>query len=597
MPRTVDAIDRTPNYRQFIQELEAFHKEHGTALQAEPILGGQKLDLLKPFTAVMDIGGYTQVTKARLWKVLGDDFNFKATCTNSAYVLKAVYKKNLLGWELTTVWKQPWDPSIIMDPAEKPKANKKSKDKKDSREGNKRKKSPKTNEPRKVSKGDARLPHLTDNADQLDAFLRQLPDVLERAGQEPSPQRPFSRMQFLPHKGLDPKQQLSIICKKLVSKRPSDVQSATKIAQEYLEIIVEALIPYAQSVLLDPSVRHMHKDHTRDADSEASEQSSESDAVTHSVDSSLTFDAFRILRNLSLVEQDAEWMAEKPILRRLVLRGLTLPTSSRLVEIIDHSLDILDNISNYVKVSEPDEYVNILLHLLHCNDRDIILGVLKALPRLIIQQGDNYPFLANKNESVKWLIQFLLADDEELVTRTLEFLYIYTSAWPDFATQLLYLYSGNGISLLTSFLTYESEQRSQKNTPSPHCAHTKDLSGVCHDPKCNIPNLTHYQSIDEPYRCLGWLKQKFEIADTQSTLTLGDLSLLYESRFGMERPLDLEIFAVIFKIAYPDIQMTGGDLTTTSADQIIAHGIQIRISILDDGKEARDSFLSLIDIY
>jgi hypothetical protein len=276
------------------------------------------------------------------------------------------------------------------------------------------------------------------------------------------------------------------------------------IAQEYLEIIVEALIPYAQSVLLDPSVRHMHKDHTRDADSEASEQSSESDAVTHSVDSSLTFDAFRILRNLLFVEQDAERMAEKPILRRLVLRGLTLPTSSRLVEIIDHSLDILDNISNYVKVSEPDEYVNILLHLLHCNDRDIILGVLKALPCLIIQQGDNYPFLANKNESVKRLIQFLLADDEELVTRTLEFLYIYTSAWPDFATQLLYLYPGNGISLLTSFSTYESEQRSQKITPSPPCAHTKDHSGVCHDPKCNIPNLTHYQSMDEPYRCLGW---------------------------------------------------------------------------------------------
>ena len=65
----------------------------------------------------------------------------------------------------------------------------------------------------------------------------------------------------------------------------------------------------------------------------------------------------------------------------------------------------------------------------------------------------------------------------------------------------------------------------------------------------------------------------------------------------MERPLDLEKFAVVFKIAYPDIQMTGGDLTTTGADQIIAHGIQIRISILDDGKEARDSFLSLIDIY
>jgi hypothetical protein len=52
----------------------------------------------------------------------------------------------------------------------------------------------------------------------------------------------------------------------------------------------------------------------------------------------------------------------------------------------------------------------------------------------------------------------------------------------------------------------------------------------------------------------------------------------------MERPLDLEKFAVVFKIAYPNVTVTGGEVTTTPADQIIVHGIQIKLTILDDGK-------------
>jgi hypothetical protein len=80
------------------------------------------------------------------------------------------------------------------------------------------------------------------------------------------------------------------------------------------------------------------------------------------------------------------------------------------------------------------------------------------------------------------------------------------------------------------------------------------------------------------------LKQKFDTSNSDGRLTLCDLYLLYETRFGMERPLDLEKFAVVFKIAYPNVTVTGGEVTTTPADQIIVHGIQIKLTILDDGK-------------
>lgn len=78
---------------------------YSTTLQAEPVLGGRRLDLYKIFQVVAASGGFDEVTKNRGWKQVGDIFQFPSTCTNSAYILKGVYirnlvksKKNQLSW-------------------------------------------------------------------------------------------------------------------------------------------------------------------------------------------------------------------------------------------------------------------------------------------------------------------------------------------------------------------------------------------------------------------------------------------------------------------------------------------------------------------
>lgn len=67
-----------------------------TTLQAEPVLGGRRLDLYKIFQVVVSSGGFDEVTKNRGWKQVGDIFQFPSTCTNSAYILKGVYIRNLV---------------------------------------------------------------------------------------------------------------------------------------------------------------------------------------------------------------------------------------------------------------------------------------------------------------------------------------------------------------------------------------------------------------------------------------------------------------------------------------------------------------------
>lgn len=77
-------------------------EQNSTTLQAEPVLGGRRLDLYKIFQVVSASGGFDEVTKNRGWKQVGDIFQFPSTCTNSAYILKGVYIRNLVKYIFCT---------------------------------------------------------------------------------------------------------------------------------------------------------------------------------------------------------------------------------------------------------------------------------------------------------------------------------------------------------------------------------------------------------------------------------------------------------------------------------------------------------------
>jgi hypothetical protein len=408
--------------------------------------------------------------------------------------LKAVYKKNLLGWEMTRVWRLPWDAS---------------KEEQNTKDDRKRKPS-KMKEPKgqiaqsaAESALDKDTRHLVSmpNMEQLDAFLDQLPTMLEAAGQEAPPQKLENTVPSRTPK------QVPELCNMLASQTPAKVHSGMlhllkisfdspeNISDADVMLIFNTVLPIALSVLSEPNTR-------MPADGDIDMTGSQKDQ-TH-IDPNLIFDSFRILRNLSYVEANARLFASNTTLQKVILCGLNFPTNSKYIELAQHSLDILENISSHVIVAENEEdyYTRSLLYLLNSNDREIILGILNALACLIIYHLNHHPFLADDNEAVKRFIQLLLVDDEDLVARTLEFLYVYTSAWPEFTTQLLSMYPGNGISLLTSFLTYKSKK--QVDVCDPEMCDHPEQEVICHDPDCGIPNLTHYQDMDEPYRCLGW---------------------------------------------------------------------------------------------
>ncbi|KAI0169231.1 hypothetical protein GGR52DRAFT_554263 [Hypoxylon sp. FL1284] len=71
----IHEIDRTPEYNEFIQKLQAFHDKRGTSLEPEPRLptmhGHVNVDLLKLYKAVIAKGGYDELNKVqKAWGVL-----------------------------------------------------------------------------------------------------------------------------------------------------------------------------------------------------------------------------------------------------------------------------------------------------------------------------------------------------------------------------------------------------------------------------------------------------------------------------------------------------------------------------------------------
>lgn len=86
------------------------------------------------------------------------------------------------------------------------------------------------------------------------------------------------------------------------------------------------------------------------------------------------------------------------------------------------------------------------------------------------------------------------------------------------------------------------------------------------------------------------MKDKFEAADRSSVLSLDDIYLLYEARFGLEKALKMRDFYTVMKIAFPKASTESSNLLGTPGQSapvvegLNVVGIQIKLNILQDRK-------------
>ncbi|KAI9274069.1 hypothetical protein EDC94DRAFT_593711 [Helicostylum pulchrum] len=517
----VPAIERTQEYEKFMNDLKKFHDQKGTVLQTEPVLGGKRLDLLKIYKTVIEAGGYEKVTLNRGWKQVGDPFNFPVTCTNSAYSIKSFYTKYLLGWEEEHYWKRHWTPPqellINYQKAASP--------------------GPTTQPPREVNRQTGTAFTQPNRPSQQHTY-QPLPTLQQQPG-------------FYPPAIFMDQEFRTRILLSLQSSLPNEVDWAFNTLIKFSfasENFCLDFIPTLIDLLLDFTV-DFFQTHIETNTPDLFCSKSKQEAYER------VLQVFHILRNFSFLEMNIRRLALHDRLRFMLMRGIVLPPNSQFGELSRHCLDVLENIAPQVcLVSRDDPYFTTMTQLLFSNDRAFIIGSIRALTRVAVTETNERVLAFADPEVVNRMAQFLIVDDEELEAATLEYLYQYSSLRGGFSTELVKCFPGNLIGLLTGFLSYKSSLAppSESAIGTLHGIPAAQMIRIeTGNEQPSIPDLTNYSYLDEPYRCLGWLKDQLLSGSEQDIIVLKDIFHDYQKLFGSEKPLGMKEFYTVLKIAFP----------------------------------------------
>ncbi|KAI8803673.1 hypothetical protein BJ742DRAFT_656448, partial [Cladochytrium replicatum] len=165
-----------------------------------------------------------------------------------------------------------------------------------------------------------------------------------------------------------------------------------------------------------------------------------------------------VLRNLSMLEQNAKFLAQHASVITMIAKCTALPSHSVFIEMKIHCLDIFENLAFHIKLrGKRDFYLNCLMRLVFENDSALILGSLRCLIRLSLTEA-NEPILADIDPSlIERLLDLLLLKDEEMVLMVLEYFYQYSSISVEAATMIAeYSPPTHLIKMLTSLIHWKN---------------------------------------------------------------------------------------------------------------------------------------------
>ncbi|KAL0137490.1 hypothetical protein V8B55DRAFT_1528739 [Mucor lusitanicus] len=572
----IDTIERTDDYVCFIEELKAFHNRKGTTLLSEPVLGGKKIDLYKLYQEVVTAGGFDQVTKKRSWKQIGAVFEFPATCTNSAYILKGLYIRNLLGWEEEQIWCKEWVPPEELKGPEAHKAS--------TLAGKTYRKCKHKNHQHydHVSAAHETL-ILPNNKSATLPFNLITTDEVHRCeiSERHHQTQPFEHVHSTESEAdtdcvtgneFDESAKRRVI-PALQSSSQSDVEWALNNIKLLLvenPALLEALLQKAELCLQDTLF-----------------SKPDTGAISHTT----ILKILHIIRNFSFIESNTRVFAAHAGFKQMLIKCLVMTNSSH----YSHCIDILENMTPFVELGPFDAIIGCLNSLLmNATERSVILGSIRILTMLASNSVSNLHYLLPTSSQVaNRITQFLIANDEELIGVSLEYLFQYSRQSISFGQHLLALHDGADIGIMVSLLMtpckfFRPLIVHQQDSPQRSSSGDSLFFTHQHGSVPCVPNLSSYQQLDEPYRCLGWLKDKFELSNASSVLSLDDMYLLYEMRFGHEKALRMKEFYTVLKIAFP---IATGSIDGSPGRQgailegTTIRGLQVKMCILQDGNE------------
>lgn len=507
-PHIIDGIERTPEYYAFMQNLEQFHSRRGTHLLKEPIHGGQSLDLLRIYKYVLEAGGYAEVTRQRLWKQISVPFGFPDTTTNSAYVFKQTYIASLLAFEFEDYWKRPAPPPRDIE-------DQVTRRRRPPTQGGGQHDTP---GPESPFTGDMRDGSPNPPAGTFDSPPppTSVPAPI-RAKSPPLPSYPFSGplTSVAPEAPYVEPGHHNRLLLALKSDIPSEIdwalQRLVKTSYEYQGALRFVNIPGLVDILLTHITPVLNLETYR---AKEAAELFETDgrlirdelfgAKSQFETKERMLAAALVLRNCSMVEDNARFLASHPSARKMAIHGVQM-TSRDLSELRLYCLDIVDCMSPYLRLDRSlDTLWNALFDLVATsNDRYLMVGALRSMTRLAAQ--DKHHGLlegAISHRLMKILGHLLLVDDGDLVAGALDYFYQYTVHRAN-AAVMVQSSPNMARSLIATLMHLVGWQARIEEMSVPGAAKVHS-SGEFDQPEIPQESIERFLHLPEPKRAIDW---------------------------------------------------------------------------------------------
>ena len=238
-----------------------------------------------------------------------------------------------------------------------------------------------------------------------------------------------------------------------------------------------------------------------------------------------------VIRNMSLLEDNAEYLSKQYPLRDFLSIALNLPHNPAITELRHYALDIAEQLTKYWSLDVLDPLYISLLRQLDGLDRGAILTTLRAISRISMNLDESNRLKDVPISVIKRLCEWTLLEDEELVHACLDFLYQFTAV-PENVVLLLNCTRDSTLALdsllsqLTRLLLFNAHEASSKRLVSP-AVPSASATEIPTLPGDLVEQIT---KIDEPERSSHWLRACFE-EDPDSDITQIALWQAYQSRF------------------------------------------------------------------
>lgn len=230
----------------------------------------------------------------------------------------------------------------------------------------------------------------------------------------------------------------------------------------------------------------------------------------------LISEAGLVVRNLVMLDENAEYVLKYPPTIDALTIVLNLPDDPSIIEVKHYALEIVEQVAKFMPPDRNDTLLTTIMTVACSSDRGVILTSLRAISRIGTRLDHVTPLPPCPLQVVHRLNEWLLIEDQDLRSAVLDVLYRYTATVGNIETMLRQLDVESLVRQLARLLQYgarheETQEilRTSQPLPPPQEPHPAPPSDQQIIPRISSDHVDMLLNYEEPERSSQWLRACF----------------------------------------------------------------------------------------